>query len=156
MSVGARTASPVRTHVHDAKASNFAKCGGRSNLLKYIMVGIGGFAGAIARFVLGSYVGNRFGTRFPYGTFAINMSGSFLLGIVMALLTQRTNASPNWRYLVPIGFIGAYTTFSTFEYETLRTVQDGQMLIAFANVALSVFVGFAAVWAGILVGRTLS
>lgn len=125
-------------------------------MLKYIMVGIGGFVGAIARFVLGSYIGNRFGTRFPYGTFAINMSGSFLLGIVMTLLTQRTNASPNWRYLVPIGFIGAYTTFSTFEYETLRTVQDGQMLIAFANVALSVIVGFAAVWAGILVGRTLS
>lgn len=125
-------------------------------MLKYVMVGIGGFVGAIARFVLGSYIGNRFGTRFPYGTFVINISGSFLLGAVMTMLVQRTNASPNWRYLVPIGFIGAYTTFSTFEYETLRTVQDGQMLIAFVNVALSVIVGFAAVWAGILVGRTLS
>lgn len=125
-------------------------------MLKYVMVGIGGFIGAIARFVLGSYIGNRFGSRFPYGTFVINMTGSFLLGVVMTVLAEKTDASPNWRYLVPIGFIGAYTTFSSFEYETLRTVQDGQMLIGFANVALSVIVGFAAVWAGIIVGRTMS
>jgi CrcB protein len=70
-------------------------------------------------------------------------------------LTQRTDASPNWRYLIPIGFIGAYTTFSTFEYETLRTVQDGQILMAFANVGLSVLAGFAAVWLGVVVGRVL-
>jgi CrcB protein len=139
-----------------SQVSSLAEIGGRPDLFKYVMVGIGGFIGAIARFVLGSYIGNRFGTRFPYGTFVINMSGSFLLGMVMAVLTQKTDASPNWRYLVPIGFIGAYTTFSTFEYETLRTVQDGQMLMAFANVALSIIVGFGAVWAGILVGRTLS
>lgn len=125
-------------------------------MLKYVMVGVGGFMGAIARFVLGSYIGNRFGSRFPYGTFVINMTGSFLLGVVMTVLAEKTDANPNWRYLVPIGFIGAYTTFSTFEYETLRTVQDGQMLIGFANVALSVIVGFAAVWAGIVVGRTMS
>ncbi len=125
-------------------------------MLKYVMVGIGGFIGTIARFVLGSYIGNRFGTRFPYGTFVINVSGSFLLGMVMTVLAQKTDASPNWRYLVPIGFIGAYTTFSTFEYETLRTVQDGQVLIGFANIALSVIVGLAAVWAGIVVGRTMS
>ncbi|MDT8067351.1 MAG: fluoride efflux transporter CrcB [Terriglobia bacterium] len=125
-------------------------------MLKYVMVGIGGFIGAIARFVLGSYIGNRFGTRFPYGTFVINITGTFLLGIVMTVLVQKTDASPNWHYLVPIGFIGAYTTFSTFEYETLRTVQDGQMLMGFANVALSVIAGFGAVWAGVVVGRTFS
>lgn len=125
-------------------------------MLKYVMVGIGGFIGAIARFVLGSYIGNRFGTRFPYGTFVINITGTFLLGIVMTVLVQKTDESPNWHYLVPIGFIGAYTTFSTFEYETLRTVQDGQMLMGFANVALSVIAGFGAVWAGVVVGRTFS
>lgn len=125
-------------------------------MVKYWMVGIGGFVGAIARFALGSYIGNRMGSRFPYGTFVINISGSFLIGFILTLLAQRADASPNWRYLIPIGFIGAYTTFSTFEYETLRTVQDGQILIAFANVSLSVIAGFAAVWLGVVAGRTLS
>jgi CrcB protein len=120
------------------------------------MVGMGGFIGAIARFTLGSYIGNRMGSRFPYGTLVINISGSFLIGFILAMLAQRSAASPNWRYLIPIGFIGAYTTFSTFEYETLRTAQDGQILVAFANVALSVIAGFAAVWVGVVVGRALS
>jgi CrcB protein len=120
------------------------------------MVGLGGFLGAIARFVVGSYVGNRLGTRFPYGTFVINVTGSFLIGLILTVLAQRTDVSPNWRYLIPIGFIGAYTTFSTFEYETLRTVQDGQLFTGFANIGLSVILGFGAVWAGVVVGRTLS
>lgn len=124
-------------------------------MVKYWMVGVGGFIGAIARFVLGSYIGNRMGSRFPYGTFVINISGSFLIGFILTILAQRTDVSPNWRYLIPIGFIGAYTTFSTFEYETLRTVQDGQMLMAFANVGSSLIAGFAAVWLGVVVGRAL-
>ena len=124
-------------------------------MVKYWMVGMGGFIGAIARFALGSYIGNRVGSRFPYGTLVINVSGSFLIGFILTMLAQRIDASPNWRYLIPIGFIGAYTTFSTFEYETLRTVQDGQILIAMANVGLSVIAGFAAVWIGVMVGRAL-
>ena len=125
-------------------------------MLKYLMVGIGGFIGAIARFWLGSYIGGRMGTRFPYGTFVINISGSFFIGLILTVLSERTHLSPNWRYLVPIGFIGAYTTFSTFEYETLRTIQDGQFLIASLNVALSVLLGFAAVWGGVIAGRAIS
>lgn len=124
-------------------------------MIKYWMVGLGGFIGAIARFALGSYIGNRIGSRLPYGTFVINISGSFLIGFILTVLAQRTDASPNWRYLIPIGFIGAYTTFSTFEYETLRTVQDGQILIAMANVSLSVIAGFVAVWVGVIAGRAL-
>jgi CrcB protein len=124
-------------------------------LLKYVMVGIGGFVGAIARFWLGSYIGTKMGTRFPYGTFVINISGSFLIGLILTFLSERTHLSPNWRYLLPVGFIGAYTTFSTFEYETLRTLQDGQFLTASLNVTLSVLLGFAAVWAGAVAGRAI-
>jgi len=124
-------------------------------LLKYLMVGIGGFIGALARFWLGSYIGGKMGTSFPYGTFVINISGSFLIGFILTVLTTKAHLSPNWRYLIPVGFIGAYTTFSTFEFETLHTIQDGQFLIASLNVVLSVTIGFIAVWVGALAARSV-
>ena len=120
------------------------------------MVGIGGFLGAIARFWLGGVVYQKMGTRFPYGTFVVNISGSFLLGLIVTVLTERTRLNPNWLYLVPIGFIGAYTTFSTFEWEILAAIRDGQLLIAGLNVILSVVVGFLAVWLGVISGRFLA
>jgi CrcB protein len=124
-------------------------------LLKYLMVGIGGGLGSILRFWLGSYIGTRMGTRFPYGTFVINITGSFLIGVVFAFLTARTQWSPNWRYLIPIGFIGGYTTFSSFEYETLQTIRDGQIGLGLLYVGASVAVGFAAVWGGMMAGRAI-
>ena len=117
------------------------------------MVGLGGALGAIARFWLAVYIGQRMGSRLPYGTFVINMSGCFVIGLVMTVLTERTHMSANWLYLVPIGFIGAYTTFSTFEFETLRAVQDGQFFAAALNVCASVLIGFAMVWLGTVAGR---
>jgi fluoride exporter len=125
-------------------------------MVKYLMIGIGGFAGAITRFWLGSLIGGKMGTRFPYGTFVINISGSFLIGLILTFLAGRVYWNPNWRYLIPIGFLGAYTTFSAFEYETLRTVQNGRYLTSFLNVTLSVVVGFAAVWVGVAAGRSIS
>ncbi len=122
---------------------------------KYFAVGVGGFVGSIARFWLAVYVGQRMGTRFPYGTFLINVSGSFLIGLVMTILTERTHLSPTYRYLIPIGFIGGYTTFSTFEYETLRAIQDGQFTIGLLNMVLSVLVGFLMVWTGAMVGKAV-
>lgn len=124
-------------------------------MLKYLMVGIGGFLGAIARFWLGSYIGERMGSRFPYGTFVINITGSFLIGLILTVLTDKTHLNPNWRYLVPVGFIGAYTTFSTFEYETLVRIQDGQLLTGSLNILLSVLLGFLAVWIGTMAGRVV-
>jgi CrcB protein len=125
-------------------------------LTKYLLVGVGGFLGAIARYWLGGWISQRMGTLFPYGTFAINISGSFLIGLIVTVLTESGHWDPAWRYLIPIGFIGAYTTFSTFEYETLQSIQDGQFLMAGLNVALSVLLGFAAVWMGVVAGRALA
>ena len=125
-------------------------------MTKYLMVGFGGALGSILRFWVGSYISNRIATRFPYGTFVINCTGSFLIGLVVTLLAERTHWSPNWRYLVPIGFIGGYTTFSTFELETFRSFQDGELLMAALNVLLSVAVGFLSVWLGAITGRSIS
>ena len=127
-----------------------------AHMTKYLMVGIGGALGSVLRFWVGGYVGDRLGVRFPYGTFLINCTGSFLVGFVVTLLAERTHWSPNWRYLIPIGFIGGYTTFSTFELETFRSFQDGEILVAGLNVALSVVVGFVSVWLGVIAGRTIS
>jgi CrcB protein len=125
-------------------------------VLKYVMVGVGGGLGSILRFWLGSYIGSRMGARFPYGTLIINVTGSFLVGLVLALLAAKPNLSPSWRYLIPIGFVGGYTTFSSFEYETLRTLQDGQIGLGLLYVGLSVCVGFLAVWGGVMAGRVIS
>ena len=125
-------------------------------MIKYLMVALGGAVGAIARFWVGAYVGQRMGTRFPYGTFVINCSGSFVVGLVVTLLAERTHWSANLRYLIPIGFVGAYTTFSTFEFETLRALQDGQVFVAGLNVVLSVVIGFVSVWLGVVAGRAVA
>src|SRR5258708_12010566 len=117
---------------------------------KYLLVGAGGFLGAIARYWLGSFIGSRMGLRFPYGTVVINISGSFLIGLIVTLIAHRAHWNANWSYLIPIGFIGAYTTFSTFELETFRSVGQGEVFLAFLNVILSVVVGYVAVWLGLL------
>ena len=115
---------------------------------KYLLVGAGGFAGAIARYWVGTMVTQRMGLRFPFGTFLINVSGCFLIGFFMHLLAERGVLQAHWLYVVVIGFIGAYTTFSTFEYETMRALQDGQLGIGLLYVGSSVLVGFSMVWVG--------
>jgi len=125
-------------------------------MTKYLMVGIGGALGSILRFWIGGFMSDRLGLRFPYGTFFVNCTGSFLIGFIVTILAERTHWSPNWRYLIPIGFIGGYTTFSTFELEVFRSFQDGELLVAGLNVVLSVVIGFASVWLGVIAGRTIS
>jgi fluoride exporter len=125
-------------------------------MTKYLIVALGGAVGSMLRFWAGGYVSARLGTRFPYGTFVINITASFLIGFIMTLLAERTHWSPNWRYLIPIGFLGGYSTFSSFEYETFRVFQDGEALIAGMNIALSVAVGFFSVWVGVITGRTIA
>ncbi len=117
-------------------------------------VGIGGFLGANARYLLGGWMAARWGAGFPYGTFVINVSGSFILGVVMGLLEGHL-LSPTVRVAVGIGFVGAYTTFSTFTYETMRLIEDGSVLLALVNVFGSVAIGLAATVVGLAAGRGL-
>ena len=124
-------------------------------MTKYLMVALGGALGSVLRFWAGGFVGDRMGTRFPYGTFFVNVTGSFLIGLIVTLIAERTNISPNWRYFIPIGFIGGYTTFSAFEFETFRSLQDGKLMIASLNVIVSVAVGLICVWAGVATARTI-
>ncbi|HYL93372.1 MAG TPA: fluoride efflux transporter CrcB [Alphaproteobacteria bacterium] len=123
--------------------------------MKYLVVGLGGFLGSVARFWLAGHVYARMGTRFPFGTLVVNCSGCFAVGLVMTILTQRTHIDPHWRYLVPIGFIGGYTTFSSFEYETMLAFQAGEFMAGAGNVVLSVVVGFICVWLGMVCGKAL-
>jgi len=117
------------------------------------MIGIGGALGAIARYQVAAVVQARVPVGFPYGTFVVNITGCLIMGIVTALLTERLVVNPNWLFLVPIGFVGAYTTFSTFELETFRAVTEGAWPIAAANVIGSVVAGYLALWAGFVVAR---
>lgn len=115
------------------------------------MVMLGGATGSLARYVLGAAIMNRTGGRFPLGTVVINISGSFLIGFIMTLFTERLNPHPNWRLLLVVGFLGGYTTFSSFEWETLGLVRDGGRWLALLNVAGSVVLGYIAVWLGVVV-----
>src|SRR5436309_16066147 len=101
---------------------------------RYLMVLLGGGVGALARYVLGTAIAARIGGRLPLGTLVINVSGSFLMGLLMTLLTERLQPHPNVRLLLIVGFLGGYTTFSSFEYETFRAMQDGGNWIGLVNV----------------------
>jgi len=112
------------------------------------MVLLGGATGSLARYIVGAAVMNRFGVRFPIGTLLINVSGSFLIGVLMTLFTERVAPHPYWRLVLVVGFLGGYTTFSSFEWETLALVKEGGRWLGFLNVAASVVLGYLAVWLG--------
>ena len=124
-------------------------------MIRYILVLAGGAVGCLARFVVGTAIIARLGGRFPYGTVFINITGSFLIGFAMTFLTERSYLSPNWRFLIVVGFLGGYTTFSSFQWETLNLMKDGSRWLGFLNGFGSLVVGYAAVWLGAIVaGKT--
>lgn len=122
---------------------------------RYLSVAIGGAIGACLRYYLGSTVLSRTAAPFPTATFVINITGSFIIGFFLTLATERVRIDPNLRLAVAVGFVGAYTTFSTFEYETARLIEAKAIGVALLNVALSLIVGFAAVWLGIVAARKI-
>jgi CrcB protein len=96
---------------------------------------------------------NRFGARFPLGTLLINVSGSFVIGLLMTILSDRLQLDPAWRLLLVVGFLGGYTTFSSFEYETYAAIRGGGRWIGVLNVIGSVGLGYLAVWSGAMLAR---
>ncbi|MGC2062204.1 MAG: fluoride efflux transporter CrcB [Thermodesulfovibrionales bacterium] len=120
-----------------------------------LIVGIGGFFGAIARYAVSLWIGQKWGRIFPLGTFVINISGSFLIGLIMPLFTERFMVNPQWRLFFAVGFLGAYTTFSTFEFETGGLIRDGEWILATLNVVLSVLVGFMALKLGDVIAKSI-
>ncbi len=123
--------------------------------MRAIWVGVAGFFGAMSRYWLDGWVSRLTGGGFPWGTFVVNVTGCFLVGVLTTVLTERLLPHPSVRIAVTVGFVGAYTTFSTFAYESLRQMQDGAVGMAVANVMASVVVGIAAAWIGVVVGRAV-
>ncbi len=120
-----------------------------------IGIGIAGAAGALARYAVDGLVSKRTGGGFPWGTLAVNVTGSFLVGVLFVLLAERFMVAPWIRSSLLIGFIGAYTTFSTLSLETFRLFQDGAHMLALANSLGSLVAGLLAVYGGIMVGRAV-
>ncbi len=118
-------------------------------------VGLAGAVGALSRYGLDGLISERFPGTFPLGTFVVNITGSFLLGLLFVMLTERIAASPALRTSLTIGLLGAFTTFSTFSFETLRLIEDGALGVAALNVVSTLALGLLAVWGGMAVGRTI-
>jgi CrcB protein len=118
-----------------------------------LLVGVGGFLGAISRYLLGSVIAERWGSGWPYGTFVINITGCFAIALFLTLAAERMAIADAWRFFFSTGFVGAYTTFSTYEYETLRLVENGAWGRAASYVLLSTLTGFAAVVAAAWLAR---
>ncbi len=118
-------------------------------------VAIAGALGALARYGLGGFIANRNPGAFPVETLVVNVSGSLVLGFVFVLMTERFLPHPALRTSLTVGFLGAYTTFSTFSLETFRLVEDGAIGLAALNVLASVVAGIIAVYLGVVVGRAI-
>jgi CrcB protein len=118
-----------------------------------LLVGIGGFLGAIARRVVDLWVSDRAASAFPFGTLVVNLTGAFLLGVLTAWAIDRDVLPSAIRGPVLIGFIGAYTTFSTLMLESWRLVEDGAWALGLVNIGGSMILGIAAVVGGLAVGR---
>ena len=123
---------------------------------KYLLIAIGGALGSIARYWVGSAVAGRLGARFHFGTFVINMTACVIIGFSMTFLAKRADVNPAWRFLVPIGFVGAYSTFSTYEWETLASIRSGAFALASLYAVGSLILGLAAVWCGAFFAEVLS
>lgn len=122
---------------------------------QYLWISVGAILGANARYIIGGWAAERWGASFPFGTLIINITGSLALGIFLAYSTDRVLIDPRHRQLIAVGFLGAYTTFSTYAYESVTLILNGSWGAGLLNLFGSAFLGAVAVLIGIIIGRLL-
>lgn len=120
-----------------------------------LLIAVGGAAGAVLRYWVSTGVYVALGRSFPYGTLAVNVLGSGIMGFLYVLLLERITVAAEWRAVLLVGLLGAFTTFSTFSIETLGLVEEGEPLRALVNVGANVVMCLFAVWMGVVLGRQL-
>ncbi len=121
-----------------------------------LYIGLGGFLGAISRFLAASFMHRLLGTAFPYGTLFVNVLGTFALCFFLPVSLQVYNIPPNLRSAVTVGFCGAFTTFSTFSFETLSLIQDGYNFMALLNICANMFLCLVSGWLGFSLSRLIT
>lgn len=120
-----------------------------------MLIGAGGALGAMARFVLVNITKALVGAHFPYGTLLVNVLGSLCIGVMYVLITERLSLHPDWRSILMVGFLGAFTTFSTFSLEVVVLLENGQTASAFVYIMASVGVCLTVAWAAIVITRMI-
>ena len=123
--------------------------------MNLVIIALGGALGAVSRFLMGNAVSKAVGSALPYGTFVINLVGCFAMGLLMTIIVDRELLSAAWRLFLCVGFLGGFTTFSSFGYEALMLLTEGRMLAALTYVSGSMVLGLAAAAAGVLCARAL-
>lgn len=123
--------------------------------MKILIIGFGGFIGAVMRYSISGWVQKFFSGNFPYGTLVVNIIGSLILGFFLVLSEGRFTFNPAWRSFVAVGMMGALTTFSTFSYETVMLLQENLYVQAGLNTLLNVILTFIAVWAGMVIAKVI-
>ena len=123
--------------------------------MNLVIIALGGALGAVSRFLMGNAVSKAVGSALPYGTFVINLVGCFAMGLLMTIIVDRELLSAAWRLFLCVGFLGGFTTFSSFGYEALMLLTEGRLLAALTYVSGSVVLGLAAAAAGGLCARAL-
>ena len=121
--------------------------------VQYVAVAVGAMLGANLRFVIGNWAAERWGADFPYGTFLINVSGAFAIGLLLSFIGERVGVSPLWRLFFATGFLGGYTTFSSYTWEALALARDGEWISAGVYIVGSNLLGFVGVWLGATLAR---
>ena len=124
-------------------------------MIQILAIAAGGAVGSVLRYAVSTGVYSVLGRNFPYGTLAVNVIGSFLMGLLFVLMVERLDMSAVWRMAILVGFLGAFTTFSTFSIETVNLLQGGDFMRAFLNVTVSVAFCLVATWVGFRLGRLI-